>query len=86
MKNKLSHGEAFFQRKKEFEANETSALNMRAFDTIPPRMGRAKAVKYYTDKLRKVFGVEAANRSDFAKVEDYYDYYEAERILNKLRG
>ena len=86
MKTKPTHGEAFYQRKKEFEANETSALNMRAFDTIPPRMGRTKAVKYYTNKLRKVFGVEAVNRTDFAKVEDYYDYYEAERILNKLRG
>ena len=86
MKVKQTHGEAFFQRKKDFEANETSALNMRAFDTIPPRMGRAKAVKYYTDKLRKVFGVEAVNRKDYECDEYDYDCFEAERHLNKIRG
>jgi hypothetical protein len=80
---KLTHGEAFFERKKAFELSETSALNMRAFDTIPPRMSRDKAVEYYTDKLRKVFGVEdkEVTPKDFLKTEHYYDYFEAKRIV-----
>lgn len=82
---KLTHGEAFFERKKAFEQSETSALNMRAFDTIPPRMSRDKAVKYYTDKLRKVFGVEDNEIKDFINPEHRFDYFEARRILEKMK-
>jgi hypothetical protein len=89
MKVKPTHGEAFYQRKKAFESSETSALNMRAFDTIPPRMGRAKAVKYYTNKLRRVFDEtlgEIVNMRDFIKPEHYHDYMDLKKDLNKLRG
>lgn len=81
---KLTHGEAFFERKKAFEQSATSALNMRAFDTIPPRMSRDKAVKYYTDKLRKVFGVEDNEIKDFIKPEHRFDYFEAQKILERI--
>lgn len=83
-KEKLTHGEAFFERKKAFEQSNTSALNMRAFDTIPPRMGREKALKYYCEKLRKVFGIEHHDKSEFIKPEHSFDYYEAQRILERM--
>lgn len=85
-REKLTHGEAFFERKKAFEQSTTSALNMRAFDTIPPRMGRSKAVKYYTEKLRKVFGIEEkeVTQKDFLKTDHFYDYHETQRILEKM--
>ena len=48
---KLTHGEAFFERKKAFEQSNASALNMRSFDTIPPRMSREKALHLHFPRI-----------------------------------
>ena len=81
---KLTHGEAFFERKKAFEQSNASALNMRSFDTIPPRMSREKALQYYGKKLREVFGTQDQEPDDFISAEHRFDYYEAQRILERM--
>ena len=50
---------------------------------MPERMSRADALEYYTEKLRKVFGIEVSPR-DFIKSDDYFDYHEMLRKRKKI--
>lgn len=53
---------------------------------LPPKMKRDEAFEYYGKQIRKFFGSDEEIRSHFVKVEDYFDYHEAKRILSGLRA
>lgn len=59
------------------------------FDKKPPlcpkRMPRQKAMPYYKTKLRNVWDeLYPVKPNDFLKLDDYFDYYQAKRVVNNL--
>jgi len=85
MRQKLTHGEKFYYLKTNLNLKEDTTTILRRFDCLPRRMGKSQAVEYYGAKLRQYFGTEVKPR-DFRSVDDYYGYYEAQRLLRSMRA
>jgi len=89
-KNKvLTYGEAYAQRQEDLYNYKYTFDNCPMLKPHNDRMPRAKAVKYYNNKLEKVFdnlGYEKVGTrlKDFDTTEDYYDYHEAKKLKELL--
>lgn len=79
----MTHGEAYFHRRRNLDFTHDIDKILRSFERLPSRMPRKQALEYYGYKIRIFFGVEEVKITDFRKVEEYYDYFEAKRILTK---
>lgn len=84
MRQKLTHGEKFYYLKTNINLKEDTITICRRYDSLPKPMSKTQAVEYYGAKLRKYFGTEVKPR-DFRSVQEYYDYYEAQRLLRSIR-
>lgn len=85
MRQKLTHGEKFYYLKTNLNLKDDTRQICRRFDCLPKRMDKRQAVEYYGAKLRQYFGTDVKPR-DFRKIEEYYDYYEAQRLLSTMRA
>lgn len=74
----MTHGEAYFHKRNQL------GLDITELSRLPKRMPRKVALAYYCRKLKEVFNTSDKIR-DFLKVEHFYDSYEAERLLLKLK-
>lgn len=53
---KLTHGETIFQRRQNINlSQQITRIQMSISSKIPPRMGYEKAIKYYKNKLDKIW-------------------------------
>lgn len=77
----MTHGEAYVFRRQNIDFTHDLDKILRSFDRLPKKMDRKDSLKYYSDKLRKVFGVDEVSKRDFIKIDDYFDYFEARRLL-----
>jgi hypothetical protein len=83
-----THGEAWLERKENLDFSLSISKMASTFEKpLPQRMSRDKAMRYYKAKLRNVFGIPdvefiaKAVPDEFMKVEHYYDYHEALRLV-----
>lgn len=81
---KLTHGEAYFERRVNLDFTHDLDKILRNFERLPKRMPRKEALNYYGDKLRKVFGIEEVSTKDFRHIEEWFDYHEAKRIRHEI--
>lgn len=79
---KLTHGEAYVIRRSNLDFTHDIDKILRSLERLPRRMPRKQALNYYGEKIRKYFGVDEIKPKDFLKVEHYFDYHEANRILH----
>lgn len=80
----MTHGEKYVHCRSNLNFKEDLGKMLRNLERLPKPMERTKAINYYNSKLRKVFGVEEVNIKDFRKVEEYYDYFDAIRLLKGI--
>jgi len=80
----MTHGEAWFLAKsKDIEfSSDGYCLSITG---LPRRMGYKEASIYYRNKIRSYFEQNLTMES-FDKVEDYFDYFEALKIRNKIEN
>lgn len=81
---KTTHGEAYYQRRANIDFTHDLDKIFRSLERLPKRMPRKEALRYYGDKLRKVFGIEEVSPRDFRHIEEFFDYYEAQRIRHEI--
>lgn len=84
-KKKLTHGEVYFHRRSNIDFTHDIDKIVRGLDKLPKKMPRNEALQYYGDKLRKFFGVNEVSPRDFRSIEEYFDYFEALRMVKNLR-
>lgn len=80
----MTHGEAYVYRRNNLDFTHDIDKILRQLERLPKRMTRNDSLKYYGDKLRKYFQVVEVKERDFIKLEHYFDYFEAKRILNEI--
>jgi hypothetical protein len=80
----LTHGEKFVLVRNNIDFSDDTKNIIKRLTNLPARMNRQDALKYYTRKLRKYFGTDEPKQRELQKVEWYYDYYEAQRILDEF--
>jgi len=81
----MTHGEAWYLKYRDVHMvdGEMVPLSSGAFiQSLPHRMSRFDADLYYTNKIRKYFGLEEKLRFD--KVEHEFDYFEALKIKEMM--
>jgi hypothetical protein len=78
----VTHGEEWFYQKQHFIIVD-GYLNTSS--NLPNRMAYAEAIKYYSNKIRNYFN-EQLTVKDFDRVEDYFCFFEARKILKQLGG
>ena len=80
----MTHGEAYVFKRNNLDFKQNIDKIARLLERLPKRMSRNDALNYYGNKLRKVFGVEEVERRDFLKVDHYFDYFEAKKLLRRI--
>jgi hypothetical protein len=80
----LTHGEAFVLSREGMDFSQDIRNILNHIDQLPARMSRNDALKYYKAKFKRYFGNDKLTPRDFQKIEWYYDYFEAQRLLAKL--
>lgn len=80
--SKLTHGEMYFKRRNTIDFKQDTKNILSQLERLPKRMSRKDASMYYGDKIKKYFGVDDIKPKDFLKVEHYFNYYEAKRMLS----
>lgn len=86
--NKMTHGEIWFKKFKDVHMVNGDLVPIDANVEklqLKKRMSYKKACEYYTQKIRKYFGIEEKietaeyKKQGFDNVDDYFGYYEAMR-------
>lgn len=78
---KLTHGEAYVFKRNNLDFKQDIDKIARSLERLPKRMPRKQALEYYGNKIHRFFGVQEVSIKDFRKVEEYFDYFEANRLL-----
>ena len=82
---RLKHGEFWFLKYKDSEMVDGEMIpntTLTKSISMPPRMLRHDAGVYYTNKIRKYFGLE--EKLGFEKIEHEFDYFEAIKFRKQL--
>jgi hypothetical protein len=80
----LTHGEAFVLGREDMDFRQDLKNILNRINNLPKRMNRNDALKYYKAKFKKYFGTDELTPRDFQKIEWYYDYFEMQRLMDKL--
>jgi hypothetical protein len=81
----MKHGEFWFLKYRDVEMVDGEIVpntTETKFRSMPHRMPRNEASIYYTNKIRKYFGLN--EKLGFDKIEHEFDYYEALRIKEMI--
>jgi len=85
----LTYGEAWAEEKFSTDMINGEAVPLIQHKYKPKRMCREDAERYYTDKINKYFGIDKKEDciyKGFDSIDDYYDYYEAQKLLEELQN
>jgi hypothetical protein len=80
----MTHGEKFQHLKDNIDFRQSEAKIIMPFSSLPQRMPRDKGVKYYKEKVKDFFDNKLTVK-DFNKVEDYFDFFEAKKLLKGIK-
>jgi len=80
----MTHGEAWYLKYRDVEMidGEMVPISRALIPSLPHRMSRFDASLYYTNKIRKYFGLE--EKTDFDTIAHKFDYFEALKIKERI--
>jgi hypothetical protein len=81
----MTHGETWFLKARSKDIELSGDGYCLSITGLPPRMGHKEASVYYRNKIRSFFEQNLTIKS-FDKVEDYFGYFEALKIRNKIEN
>ena len=84
----MTHGEAWLKRKLYINSSKCRFDEAEKEQPLPKRMNRREASRYYRKKLNTAFAslgfIKEPTVRDFNSVDDYFDYWEAKRIKQRV--